>query len=134
MFRVNGKEVLMNIFLKFFNLQKKVTLSDAATTIYMTHSGQSVGIAASGTSNRTYSIDSSVCAAANIGAQFTFFNLGSGRLTIDMPDGVKVDDSDAGYQIYSDTDSIAIITLELVTATQFLSFSASGTWVTTTAE
>ena len=133
MFRVNGKEILMNVFLKFFNLQKKVTLSDAATTIYMSHSGQSVGIPADGTTNREYSIDSSVCAAGNIGAQFTFFNLGTGRLTIDMPAGVKVSDSDAGYQVYSDTDNIAIITIELVTATQFLITGATGTWVTTTA-
>jgi len=127
---INGIQVLANVFLMNFRLQKKVYKVTGVQTIYPYHSGRTMVLDDS-TNDRTFTIDATVCAASKIGSQFTFGNIGTGRLTLQMPTGVKVSDSSAAGTIYSDTNSIAAITIELVTATQFLVISATGTWTTT---
>ena len=95
-----------------------VSLSQTGQTLVMNH-----------TSNFTFSLPS--VSADNIGTPFTFANINTGRLTIDAADSDTIADSGAGNTIYSDTDNYAQITLQLMSATQWLVIGSHGTWITT---
>jgi len=79
--------------------------------------------------NKTFSLPS--VNVTNIGNWLTLANINTGRLTIAAADSDTIVDSTAGGTIYSDDDSIATITIELVSETQWLITGAHGTWVTT---
>ena len=81
------------------------------------------------TDNKTFALPS--VNSANVGNWLTFANINTGRLTIDAADSDIIVDSAAGATIYSDDNSIATITLELVSETRWLITGAHGTWVTT---
>jgi len=69
--------------------------------------------------------------ATNTGYKYTIVKLGTGAVTITAADSDTIEDSGAGLTIYCADEGIATITLELVTATQWIIKFANGTWVTT---
>ena len=127
---VNGVQTWVKAFLKDFRIQKKVYVVTGNQTIYSRHSGQTM-VLNDAANSRTFTIDATACAASKVGSVFTFANLGTGRLTLQMPTGVSVNDSSATGTIYSDTDSVATIVIELLTATKFLVTGSTGSWTTT---
>lgn len=66
-----------------------------------------------------------------IGIEYVLYNVGTGRLTLQMADSDTIDDSSAGGTIYSDTDSVSSLHIRLVTATHWQIVGANGAWVTT---
>jgi hypothetical protein len=69
-------------------------------------------------------------AAGNLGLTFTFSNINTGKLTIQVEalSSDKIADSTANGYIESATDSIAQITIRLVAANQWVIIGAQGTW------
>ena len=68
----------------------------------------------------------------DIGIEYSFTKLGTGKVTITAADTDIIEDSGAGLSIYCDDVGIASITLKLVTQTQWIIKSgATGTWTTT---
>lgn len=66
-----------------------------------------------------------------IGVEYIFYNIGTGRLTIQVADSDTVDDSNAGGTIYSDTEGISSLRIRLVSASHWQITGANGAWVTT---
>lgn len=82
------------------------------------------------TTNYTFTLPS--VGAADIGVEFHFTNINTGRLTIDPADADTIDASTATTgTIYSDTDTVASITIRLVSATHWQIQFANGTWTAT---
>lgn len=79
-------------------------------------------------SNKTFTLPS--VDEPEIGVEYIFYNINTGRLTIQTADSDTIDDSNAGGTIYSDTDSIASLRVRLVSATEW-QVSGNGAWVTT---
>lgn len=69
--------------------------------------------------------------SSDVGFECTVVKLGAGQVTIDAADSDLIEDSGAGDTIYCNDETIATITLKLVTETQWIIKFASGTWTTT---
>lgn len=80
-------------------------------------------------SNKTFTAPS--VDEPEIGIEYTFYNIGTGRLSIQMADSDTVDDSSAGGTIYSDTDGVSSLCIRLVSASHWQIVGANGAWVTT---
>jgi len=71
-------------------------------------------------------------AAGDIGIWFTFAKVNTGKVTIQAADSDIIADSSAGGTIYDDMITMYdSITLQLVSATQWVITGLDGTWVTT---
>jgi len=114
----------------------KYTVTDKGTdptTIALTVSDFGNTFISTGTGNSAqYDLPS--VTAADIGAQFTFVKLGSGKVTIHASDSAYIADSGAGGTIYNDStmETYASITLRLVTDTKWIIIGGDGNWMTTT--
>jgi hypothetical protein len=71
--------------------------------------------------------------ATNVGTFYTFVKIGAGKVTIDAADSDLIADSSAGGTIYDSqaSETYATITLQLVSATQWVITGFNGTWTTT---
>ena len=73
--------------------------------------------------------------ASDIGAPLRFVKIGTGKVTIDAADSDTIGDSGAGDTVYCGGAGIAVINLELVTATSWAIMSVvnepSESWITT---
>jgi hypothetical protein len=71
--------------------------------------------------------------ATNVGTFYTFVKIGAGKVTIDATDSDLIADSSAGGTIYDSqaAETYANITLQLVSATQWVITGFNGTWTTT---
>ena len=71
----------------------------------------------------------------DIGARLRFVKLGAGKLTIDAADSDTIGDSGAGDTVYCGDTGKAVITIELISATQWAIMSIvnepSESWITT---
>jgi len=124
----NGRPVLHEVFLYHPRKELKSTSYSGNHTVLKTQSGQQLVL--NSTSNYTFSLPS--VSAADIGLEYTFVNINTGRLTIDPADDDTIDASTATTgTLYSDTDSIASITIRLVSATHWQIVGANGTWTAT---
>ena len=123
----NGREILFEPML--YQPEKKIKVSTYTDnhTVLITQSGHELVMNSS--SNKGFTLPS--VAAADVGLEYTFTNINTGRLTITASDSDTIDDSAAGATIYSDDNAIASITLRLVSETHWQIQAANGTWVTT---
>ena len=84
-------------------------------------------------SDKTFTLLS--VAAGDIGAHLRFVKTGTGKVTIDAADSDTIGDSGAGDTVYCGGTGIAVINLELVTATGWAIMSVvnepSESWITT---
>jgi len=74
--------------------------------------------------------------ASSIGMDFKFVNLSTNLLIIDAPDGVSIEDSDPGAQMYSGEDQTnywpwSSITLKQAESNWWHALAARGDWTTT---
>jgi hypothetical protein len=104
---------------------------DGSNGITLTTSQIGMTVIVNSSSDRTVnlpSVDSSY-----IGATFTIWKLGTGKVTIDAADSDTIMDSSAGGTIYnsSTTEIWACIRLRLQTATQWAIDGGVGNWTTT---
>jgi len=124
---INGVEVVVGPYIKDPRVQwGDVTYTDNHT-VTLDQSGKTLIMNSS--SNKTFTLPS--VAAADIGTEFTFININTGKLTIDAADSDTIDDSNAGGTIYSDDNTIASIAIRLVSATHWQIIGANGVWTTT---
>lgn len=97
-----------------------VTESESGSTLVMNSS-----------SDKTFTLPEGT--ADNLGLTYSFANINTGKLTIQTTGGAdKIADSTAGGYIYSDTDSIAQLTIRLVSANLWVIMGAQGTWAVST--
>jgi hypothetical protein len=97
-----------------------LTLADIGKTVIVNSS-----------SDRTINLPS--VDSSHVGATFTIWKLGSGRVTIDAADSDTIMDSAAGGTIYNSAtgETWACIRLRLQSATQWAIEGGVGTWTTT---
>jgi hypothetical protein len=82
------------------------------------------------TAAKTFSLPS--VDASNIGVWYTFVKANNGSLIIDAADTDLINDSSAGGTIYDaqTNETYAVITVELVSATNWVAYGGTGTWTT----
>ena len=123
----NGREILLEPLLYEPEVKGKVSTYTDDHTVLLTQTGHILVM--NSTSNKTFTLPS--VAAADVGTVYTFINISTGRLTIDAADSDTIDDSNAGGTIYSDDNTIASITIRLVSTTHWQIIGANGAWTTT---
>jgi len=123
----NGREILFEPMLYQPEKVVKVSTYTDNHTVLITQSGHELVM--NSASDKTFTLPS--VAAANVGLEYTFTNINTGRLTIDAADSDTIDDSNAGGTIYSDDNTISSITIRLVSSTHWQIVAANGTWTTT---
>jgi hypothetical protein len=69
--------------------------------------------------------------SAYVGAFIQVGKIGTGRLTINAPTGVQIEDSAAGGTIYCTEPEMANLVLELISATKWKIVYYTNTWITT---
>lgn len=106
-----------------------ITAKNTGATLTTADFGKTITV----NSGSTQTINLPSVDATNIGGWFTIVKLGAGQVTIDAPDSDLIADSSAGGTIYNNVaaETYAVITLQLVSATQWVIVSAHGTWTTT---
>lgn len=127
---INGVEIEGGAYLLGANVQDTVTVYTDDQAVTFAQTGHTLVM--NSTSNKAFTLPTP--SAAMVGCWFTFVNINTGRLTINVAGtGVQIiDGTTATGTVYSDTDSYAEITLKLVSATKWvLSGGAHGTWTTT---
>jgi hypothetical protein len=80
-------------------------------------------------SDKTFTM--STFGAADIGKVFSIANINTGKLTLDMPTGKTIDDSNAAGTIYSTDDKIASLKFRIVSSAHCQIIGGNGTWTTT---
>jgi hypothetical protein len=80
-------------------------------------------------SNKTFTM--STFGAADVGKVFSIANINTGRLTLQMPTGKTIEDSNAGGTTSSDDDTIASLKFRIVSSTHCQVMAGNGTWTTT---
>jgi hypothetical protein len=86
-------------------------------------------IVVNSSTDRTLNIP--VLVSADIGKKVGFLKLGIGRLTIQAPAGVSIQDSGAGETIYCADGGMARLELEIISITQMGIVGGIGNWTTT---
>ena len=87
-------------------------------------------IIANSNSNITFTLPS--VSSSNIGIEYTLGKVGTGNLIVKASDNDTIEDSGPGETIYCKDDTFAMITLKLITETQWvLKNGGNGTWITT---
>lgn len=126
---VNGQEVIEGAYLLECNSQQKQVLKTDNYTVTVNDTGYTLVMNSS--SNKAFTLFTP--AAADIGKRFTFANINTGRLTINVAGtGVQLNNGTATTgTFYSDDDYVATCTIEVVSATKWSVICATGTWVTT---
>lgn len=123
----NGREILFEPMLYQPEKVVKVSTYTDSHTVLITQSGHVLVMNSS--SNKIFTLPT--VTAANVGLEYTFTNINTGRLTIQAPSGVTIDDSNAAGTIYSDDNTIPSIALRLVSSTHWQIVGANGSWTTT---
>jgi len=125
--RLNGRLVLIGAYLISPTIRLAATTYTDNHTVTWDQAGHRLIM--NSASNKTFVLPSG--SATYIGSRFSFANINTGRLTIQAAANNYIDDSSLSGADYCDTDLIADITLELVSATRWHIVSANATWVTT---
>jgi hypothetical protein len=104
---------------------------DGSSGITLTTSQIGMTVIVNSSSDRTVNLPS--VDSSHIGATFTIWKLGAGKVTIDAADSDTIMDSSAGGTISNSasTEIWACIKLRLETATQWGIQGGVGTWTTT---
>ncbi len=123
----NGRELMNEAYILDPWLNYKVVTYTADHTVTLDQTGHTLVM--NHTTNYTFTLPS--VGASDVGVEFSFANINTGRLTIDAADSDIIADSGAGHTIYSDTDSYATLHIRLVSTTQWLVIGSHGTWTTT---
>ena len=123
----NGREVLHEAYVYHPEREAKVSTYTDDHTILKTQSGHTLVM--NSTSNKVFTAFNG--GASDIGCEWTICNINTGRLTLQMPTGETIDDSNAAGTIYSDDNTIASLTFRRVSATHHIVVAANGTWTTT---
>ena len=126
----NGREVLREVFL--FEPEKKfeVLTKTDDYTVKITDKGKILVMNSS--AEKDFNLPS--VGSADIGTEFTFATIGSGKTIIDPADADTIDDSTASTGNISATAAAGVvptITIQLVSETQWAIKAANGTWTTT---
>ena len=126
---INGIEMVEGAFILDPNIEHKVTVYTDDHTVLKSQTGETLVM--NTTSNKAFTLFTPT--VADVGKLFTFANINTGRLTINVAGaGVKlVDGTAATGTLYCDDDSFAQITIQLMSATQWSVIGAHGTWTTT---
>ena len=70
--------------------------------------------------------------SSHIGIEYTLGKINKGQLILQASDNDTIEDSGPGKTIYCKDEEFAIITLKLITETQWiLKTGGNGTWITT---
>jgi len=127
---INGVEVLDGVYLVNPSVKHKVSTYTDNHAVTFSQTGHTLVMSA-GANNKGFTLPSP--AASNVGAEFTFANIGTGRLTITITGtGVYLDTATVSTgTMYSDTDSIASLKIRLVSATRWTVIGARGDWSVT---
>ena len=120
----NGEQILYEPYLLRPNKKVKVWTYTGNHTVELDQAGHVLVM--NSTSDYTFTLPS--VNAANIGTEFHFTNINTGKLTITPADNDTIHSGAATKHIYSATDTIASVTLRLVSATHWQIVMANGTW------
>lgn len=127
----NGQEISSGSVLIDPQIEKDVLTYTDNHTVLQTQSGKELIM--NSASNKTFTIS----AGYNVGTNYTFGNINTGRITIQMSGSETIDDSSAGGTNYSDDDltnsnTTPSITITKVSSTHWhVAPGANGTWTTT---
>lgn len=124
---INGVLTHVGVFIKDPRIQVDALTYTDNHTVTVNQTGKTLIM--NSTSNKGFTLPA--VAAADVGTEFTFVNINTGRLTITAGTGDTIDDSNASGTIYSDDNTIPSITLRLVSSTHWQIISANGAWTTT---
>lgn len=123
----NGKRVLNDPYIIDPNIVLgSITYTDDHT-ITLEQTGYDLIMNSS--SNKTFTM--STFAAADVGKVFSIAGINTGRVTLQMPTGKTIDDSNAAGTIYSDDNTIPSLKFRIVSSTHCQIIGANGTWTTT---
>jgi hypothetical protein len=127
---VNGQEVIEGAYLLDCAQEQKQVLKTDDYVVTRNDTGYTLVMSA-GANSKTFTLFTP--ATADVGKRFTFANIGTGRLTIAVAGaGVSLNGGTAATgTMYSDTDTVATLTIEVMSATLWSVISATGTWSTT---
>ena len=123
----NGEEILYEPYLLRPNKKAKVWTYTGNHTVEWDQAGHTLVM--NSTSDYTFTLPAA--SAAHIGTEFHFTNINTGKLTIDPTGNDTIHSAAATKVLYSDTDTIASVTIRLVSATHWQIVFANGTWAVT---
>ena len=127
---INGQEVISGAWITNSNWQQLVDVKTTDYTLTVNDTGKTIQMNAAA-NNKAITLFTPV--AADVGKRFTFTNIGTGRLTVNVAgSGVQLNNGTAATgTMYSDDDYVASLTVEVQSATKWTVISAVGTWATT---
>jgi len=123
----NGQKILYEPYLFRPNKELKVWTYTDNHTVEWDQAG--MVLVMNTTNDKTFTLPAG--STPHIGTEFHFTNINTGKLTIDPTGNDTIHSAAATKVLYSDTDTIASVTVRLVSATHWQIAFANGTWSVT---